>query len=90
MAPLDTKYPDQYDLRLVESQSDLKDMVEQIKQSKRIAIDTETTHVDWGYGHVVGISVAATDETGWYVPFLHQNYEKNLPYLFFQSYFLYF
>ena len=79
MAPLDTKYPDQYDLRLVESQSDLKDMVEQIKQSKRIAIDTETTHVDWGYGHVVGISVAATDETGWYVPFLHENYEKNLP-----------
>lgn len=75
----DPKFPDGYIRRLVRTQSDLVELIDEIKSTKKIAVDTETTHTDWGYGHIVGMSISCNPDSGWYLPFRHEDYKRNLP-----------
>lgn len=78
-ALIDENYPKNFDARLVQTQSDLKECVAELKSVKKIALDTETTSTDWGYGHIVGMSCSTNKDSGWYIPFRHEEYDRNLP-----------
>ena len=77
--PLDVDFPENFNARLVTCQSDLKELVHELKEHKKIAIDTETNSTDWGYGHIVGMSMSTDKDSGWYLPFRHEEYNRNLP-----------
>lgn len=78
-ALVDTNFPNNFDARLVSCQSDLKDCLQELKNAKKIALDTETNSTDWNYGHIVGMSCSTDKDSGWYIPFRHEEYSRNLP-----------
>jgi len=47
------------------------DIIRQIYEKKRVAIDTETTGIDPMQARLVGISVSLAPHTAWYIPVAH-------------------
>jgi DNA polymerase-1 len=58
-------------LRLITSNQELLDLLPRLMRGPVLAIDTETTGLDWTKDVVVGVSFSLDGETGWYVPFAH-------------------
>ena len=58
----------------VMSKSQLDDLIEMILSSDAVAIDTETTSLNYIDAELVGISVSTKANTGFYIPLTH-NYE---------------
>jgi DNA polymerase-1 len=54
--------------RTIDTPEGLQDLVETIKQQKRISVDTETTHVWPRWAELVGISLAWNETEGYYIP----------------------
>ena len=76
---VDVNYPDNFDARLITTQSELKEMIAELRSVDEIGIDTETNSTDWGYGHIVGVCLAVDKDYGWYLPFRHEEYNNNIP-----------
>ncbi|MBF0451963.1 MAG: DNA polymerase I [Candidatus Magnetomorum sp.] len=53
------------------TQEDCLKLIEQIKDKKRFAIDTETTHIDPTRARLVGLSVAIDPHRAYYIPVAH-------------------
>jgi DNA polymerase-1 len=56
----------------------LNDILDQIRQKKRFAFDTETTSLDPLEAQLVGISLSFQEHVGYYVPLTHKHYPHNL------------
>ena len=78
-AKIDVDYPKNFRAQLVTNKDELKEFLHTISKSSIVAIDTETNSTDWGYGHIVGMSASVNSTSGWYLPFRHELYERNIP-----------
>ena len=58
----------QHDYKLVETEADIKALVEQLKSQKQFVFDTETTNVDVYSADLVGVSFAIKAHEAWYLP----------------------
>jgi DNA polymerase-1 len=59
------------DYQIVLTEAHLKDWIEKIKAAELIAVDTETTSLDYMIADLVGISVAVEPGEAAYIPFGH-------------------
>ena len=59
------------------SEKDLDDLVKELGQAKRISFDLETTSVLPMEAEIVGLSFSTIPDSGWYIPILYQEKEKN-------------
>ena len=59
------------------SEKDLDDLVKELGQAKRISFDLETTSVLPMEADIVGLSFSTGSDSGWYIPILYQEKEKN-------------
>jgi len=66
--PLDNP-PKNYQTVLTKDQC--HDIIKQIHEKKRFAIDTETTHIDPMRAKLVGLSISLTPHTAYYIPVAH-------------------
>ena len=57
-----------HDYKLVETDADIKALVELLKSQKRFVFDTETTNVDVYSADLVGVSFAIKPHEAWYLP----------------------
>jgi DNA polymerase I len=64
---------------IVDDQQKLNDLQKTLEASQLIAFDTETTSTDPLRANLVGISVAVTPGTGYYIPVGHSELGKQLP-----------
>lgn len=53
---------------LVDTESDLKELIDKLSKEKNVGIDTETTDVSPLLAHLVGIGFATRSGEAWYVP----------------------
>ena len=60
------------DYRTVLSEADLDELIAELRQAKRFAIDTETTSLNAVQAELVGLSFAVRANHGWYVPVGHR------------------
>ena len=58
----------QHDYKLVETEADIKVLVELLKSQKQFVFDTETTNVDVYSADLVGVSFAIKAHEAWYLP----------------------
>ncbi len=58
----------QHDYKLVETEADIKALVELLKSQKQFIFDTETTNVDVYSADLVGVSFAIKSHEAWYLP----------------------
>ena len=58
----------QHDYKLVETEADIKALVEHLKSQKQFIFDTETTNVDVYSADLVGVSFAIKAHEAWYLP----------------------
>ncbi len=58
----------QHDYKLVETDEDIKALVEQLSKQKQFIFDTETTNVDVYSADLVGVSFAIKAHEAWYLP----------------------
>ena len=58
----------QHDYKLVETDEDIKALVEQLSKQKQFVFDTETTNVDVYSAELVGVSFAIKSHEAWYLP----------------------
>ena len=58
----------QHDYKLVETEADIKALVEHLKSQKQFVFDTETTNVDVYSADLVGVSFAIKAHEAWYLP----------------------
>jgi DNA polymerase-1 len=58
----------QHDYKLVETEADIKALVEHLKSQKQFVFDTETTNVDVYSADLVGVSFAIKAHKAWYLP----------------------
>ena len=58
----------QHDYKLVETEADIKALVELLKSQKQFVFDTETTNVDVYSADLVGVSFAIKAHEAWYLP----------------------
>ncbi|MBR7023463.1 MAG: DNA polymerase I, partial [Bacteroidales bacterium] len=58
----------QHDYKLVETEADIKVLVELLKSQKQFIFDTETTNVDVYSADLVGVSFAIKAHEAWYLP----------------------
>ena len=58
----------QHDYKLVETEADIKTLVELLKSQKQFVFDTETTNVDVYSADLVGVSFAIKAHEAWYLP----------------------
>ncbi len=64
---------------LVDSQEKLDQLIDDLKNSKWLSFDTETTDVDPNRANLVGISLATEPTKGYYIPIGHKTGENQLP-----------
>jgi len=57
---------------LVDKDQQLIDLIPTLVGANRIAIDTETTGLDWWIDVIIGMCFSVDGETGYYVPFGHE------------------
>lgn len=57
--------------RIVETESDLADLIAELRAARTFAVDTETTSTDPLRARLVGLSFATRADSGWYVPVGH-------------------
>lgn len=62
----------------VVSPDQLKEIVDQIRTAKFVAIDTETTGVNPYVDRMVGISLSVNEQTAYYIPCAHETGEEQL------------
>ena len=69
-----------HDYRLVESDSDIKALVDLLSKQKQFAFDTETTNIDVYSAELVGLSFAIEAHEAWYLsmPAEHEECQKKL------------
>ena len=58
----------QHDYKLVETETDIKALVEVLSKQKQFVFDTETTNVDVYSAELVGLSFAIKAHEAWYLP----------------------
>ncbi len=58
----------EHDYKLVETEADIKALVEHLKSQKQFVFDTETTNVDVYSADLVGVSFAIKAHEAWYLP----------------------
>ena len=59
------------------SEKDLDELVKELGQAKRISFDLETTSVLPMEADIVGLSFSTVPDSGWYIPILYQEKEKD-------------
>ena len=57
-----------HEYELVESEAEIKMLLEVLTQNKEVSFDTETTSIDANNAELVGLSFSVKPHTGWYVP----------------------
>jgi DNA polymerase I len=57
-----------HEYELVESEGEMKALLEALKKNKEISFDTETTSIDANNAELVGLSFSIKPHSGWYVP----------------------
>ncbi|MFN0083242.1 MAG: DNA polymerase I [Ferruginibacter sp.] len=62
---------------LVQTDDEIKNLLEELNKHEEISFDTETTHIDANCADLVGLSFAVKPTEGWYVP-CPDNKEKTL------------
>lgn len=67
------------DVKVIDSDEKLTEMVELLSVSRMIAFDTETTGIDPLRAEIVGISLAIREGEGYYIPLGHKNEANQLP-----------
>ena len=63
---------------IVDDNSKLRNMINELKNSKLISLDLETTSVNPIEADIVGFSFSINKNSGWYVPILFPNKKKNI------------
>ena len=63
---------------IVDDDSKLRNMINELKNSKLISLDLETTSVNPIEADIVGFSFSINKNSGWYVPILFPNKKKNI------------
>jgi len=63
--------------KTVLSEKDLDDLVKELERAKRISFDLETTSLLPMEAEIVGLSFSTISDSGWYIPILYQEKEKN-------------
>ena len=63
---------------IVDNDSKLRNMINELKNSKLISLDLETTSVNPIEADIVGFSFSINKNSGWYVPILFPNKKKNI------------
>ena len=58
----------QHDYKLVETETDIKALVELLSKQQQFVFDTETTHIDVYSAELVGLSFAIKAHEAWYLP----------------------
>ena len=58
----------QHDYKLVETEADIKALVEWLSEQKLFVFDTETTHIDVYSADLVGLSFSIKAHEAWYLP----------------------
>ncbi len=64
--------PGSIKVEVVTTASQLKELVKTLKKASRIALDTETTSTDQMKAELVGISLAVSESSGYYLPVGHK------------------
>lgn len=64
---------------VVDTPEKLGDLVEVLKKTVIVALDTESTGVDPMAASLVGISLAVTHDSGYYIPLGHEKAHQQLP-----------
>jgi len=67
------------DVKVINTEKQLTDLVNLLSASRMIAFDTETTGIDPLRAEIVGVSLAVREGEGFYIPLGHKNTEKQLP-----------
>ena len=57
-----------HDYKLVETEDDIKALVELLSKQKQFVFDTETTNIDVYSAELVGVSIAIKEHEAWYLP----------------------
>ncbi len=57
-----------HDYELVESEGEIKMLLEHLNKHSEISFDTETTNIDANIAELVGLSFCVAANNGWYVP----------------------
>ena len=63
---------------IVDNDSKLRNMINELKNSKLISLDLETTSVNPIEADIVGFSFSINKNSGWYIPILFPNKKKNI------------
>ena len=63
---------------IVDDDSKLRNMINELKKSKLISLDLETTSVNPIEADIVGFSFSINKNSGWYIPILFPNKKKNI------------
>ncbi len=64
-----------HNYKLVQTDEEIKNLLEELNKHEEISFDTETTHIDANCANLVGLSFAVTPTEGWYVPCLESKEE---------------
>ena len=64
-----------HDYKLVQSESDIKDLVKKLSGCKSFSFDTETTGIDANKAELVGLAFSTKAKEGYYIP-VSDNYEE--------------
>jgi DNA polymerase-1 len=67
------------DVKLIDTEEKLQQLVKDLSKTKLIAFDTETTSIDPLRADLVGISLAVREGEGFYIPIGHKGEGKQLP-----------
>lgn len=62
----------------IKNEKELQNIINEIKKTKIVAIDTETDSLDTKKSTIVGISLSINSNEGYYIPINHINYTKNI------------
>ncbi len=63
---------------IVDDDSKLSNMINELKNSKLISLDLETTSVNPIEADIVGFSFSINKNSGWYIPIIFPNKKKNI------------
>ena len=63
---------------IVDDDSKLRNMINELKNSKLISLDLETTSINPIEADIVGFSFSINKNSGWYIPILFPNKKKNI------------
>jgi len=74
---LQTSY--ELNIKLVDSDKVLEELVQSLEKADYVSFDTETTSTSPMLAELVGISLATQEGTGYYIPVGHKNGKKQIP-----------